>query len=94
MICKFNKWSIRDAYRLPMALILWPMVSYNYWQRKHRLKPDEWYWADAMMWHYGYAVVAFRTAIMQTFTNRLWPLQFRIRMAWFRLKLRIRGIIN
>jgi len=22
------------------------LVAYNYWERKHGAKPDEWYWAD------------------------------------------------
>lgn len=52
---KFGRWSWRDIYRLPLALILMPLVKYNYWQRERGIKPDEWYWADALMLHLGYA---------------------------------------
>lgn len=56
MLKKFGKWNIRDIYRLPVAIVLWLLTLRNYALRKDGLAPDEWYWADAMMWNWGYAI--------------------------------------
>jgi hypothetical protein len=57
MMTKFGKWSLRDLYRLPVVyLIFWPLVARNYALRAEGKLPDEWYWADTICLHWGYAV--------------------------------------
>lgn len=56
MLSRFGKSSLLDIYRFPIAIILWPMVALNYAKRKRGEAPDEWYWADAIMFHFGYYV--------------------------------------
>lgn len=56
MLTRSGKFSLLDIYRFPIAVILWPLVALNYYKRKRGLAPDEWYWADAIMFHFGYYV--------------------------------------
>jgi hypothetical protein len=56
MLAKFGRWNIRDCYRLPAALVLWPIVANDYRLRRAMLRPDRWHWADALLFHWGYAV--------------------------------------
>lgn len=56
MLSRFGKFSPLDIYRFPIAIILWPLVALNYAKRKRGEAPDEWYWADSIMFHFGYYV--------------------------------------
>lgn len=40
----------------PLAAILWPIVVYDYRQRRLGYRPDEWHWADRLLLRLGYAV--------------------------------------
>ena len=51
-----RNWTWRDAYRLPIAIVLWPFVLRNYWLRKHGRVWDDWYWADCSLASWGYFV--------------------------------------
>lgn len=54
---KFNKWSVRDAYRAPIAyLVLWPLIAHNYAMREAGEYRDKWYMPDALAYRWGYAV--------------------------------------
>jgi hypothetical protein len=57
MLTRSGKFSLLDIYRFPIAVILWPLVALNYYERRRGLSPDEWYWADAIMFHFGYYVI-------------------------------------
>lgn len=56
MLSRFGKFSLPDIYRMPIAVILWPLVALNYAKRKRGDAPDKWYLADAIMFHFGYYV--------------------------------------
>lgn len=38
---------------VPVALALWPVVAYDYRQRRLGLRPDKWHWADAYLLRHG-----------------------------------------
>ena len=48
--------NLRAVVFLPVALFLWPLVSYNYYQRRIGNLPDQWYWADEMLFVNGWYV--------------------------------------
>jgi len=54
---KISNWTLKDIYRLPIAIILSFFVMRNYSLRKKGLLPDEWYWADSIILKWGYVVL-------------------------------------
>lgn len=46
----------RSFLFLPIALGLWPLVAHNLWLRRLGILPDEWYWADRLLYRNGYVV--------------------------------------
>lgn len=53
---KHGRINWRDIYRAPAAIVLYALTWLNYEQRFKRIKPDEWYWADEVLFCWGYAV--------------------------------------
>ena len=56
MLSKVGRWTWRDIYRLPVAIVLWPLVLFDYRQRGLGRRPDRWYWADVLLMEMGYAL--------------------------------------
>jgi len=67
MLTKFGRLGWRDFYRLPLAMLLWPLIRLNYWKREHGLAPDKWYWADEILLSWGWATMGFT----ETFKRKL-----------------------
>jgi hypothetical protein len=53
---KISNWSLKDIYRLPIAIVLSLLIMRNYSLRKKGLLPDKWYWADSVILKWGYVV--------------------------------------
>lgn len=47
----------RLIYRVPAAPILWLLVAWNMRQRRLGRLPDEWYWADVLLYRWGFPYV-------------------------------------
>lgn len=43
---------------MPVAVALWPLVAFDYRQRRIGAHQDRWYWADVLLYRIGYAVDA------------------------------------
>lgn len=56
MVSKFGPWNWRDGYRYPVAGVLGVLVARNYYLRARGRAPDTWYWADRVMWAWGYTL--------------------------------------
>ena len=69
MLKKFGRWTFKDIIYLPIVFILWPLVSRNYYLREKHIIPDEWYWADIILFNCGYAVLS---KSEREFMNRGW----------------------
>ena len=52
----FNGLTLRAIIWFPLALIYWPLVSWNYHLRYIGEMPDEWYWADEWLIDHGWYV--------------------------------------
>jgi len=56
---RYNLWRWQKWYSwltFPIALLLMPLVIYNFEQRRKGKLPDEWYWADRIMLDLGWSV--------------------------------------
>jgi len=53
---RMHRLSMIGVLALPLALMLWPLVRWNYYQRELGVLPDQWYWADAVLYRLGYYV--------------------------------------
>ena len=51
----FGRWKLRHILTLPVALMLWPIVAYDYRQRRLKKRPDKWHWADVTLLRMGWA---------------------------------------
>jgi hypothetical protein len=49
-----HRWTGRDVYRFPTAVLLLPVIWYDYRQRRLGKRPDRWHWADELLLTWGY----------------------------------------
>ena len=52
----FGRFRLSKLAWAPVALALWPLVAWNYRQRRFGRMPDEWYWPDALLYRHGWII--------------------------------------
>ena len=57
LLCsKLGQWNWNDVYRFPVAMFLTPLILRNYYLRSRHILPDKWYWADNLLYFWGYSI--------------------------------------